>query len=158
MLSLCIFGLFVGPGLADCADGSAVSLTLKSGDNEIVTLSLEDLDSLDQYSFQSTTQWTEGMIEFSGPALANVLAKLEVPYADRPVRLVAANRYSVVLPAEVVATDTPILATRRNGCTFGVRDLGPLWVVFPYDADQIYRTEQIYSASIWQLVEIQIEP
>jgi hypothetical protein len=158
VLSLCIFGFFSGPGLADCANGSAASLTLKSGNDEIATLSLADLDSLDQHSFQTTTQWTEGMIEFSGPALSTVLAKLKVPYTDTPVRLVAANRYSVVLPAEVVTTDTPILATRRNGCTFGVRDLGPLWVVFPYDADRKYRTEQIYAASIWQLVEIQIDP
>ncbi|WP_252928140.1 hypothetical protein [Paracoccus sp. 08] len=32
-----------------------------------------------------------------------------------------------------------------------VRDKGPLWIVYPYDADRQYQTEVIYSRSIWQL-------
>jgi hypothetical protein len=160
ILSIWILPPFTGPVHASCPEeDSTASLTLTSGGEVISTLSLEDLDSLPQHSFQTTTQWTEGPpIEFTGPTLSSLLERLGVAVPDTPVRLVAANRYSVVLPVEVLEADAPIVATRRNGCTFGVRDLGPLWVVFPYDADPKYRTEEIYSTSIWQLMEVEIDP
>lgn len=156
--ALTLFGFLAGPVFGECAPDAGTGLSLVKGGDEVASLTLEDLDRLPQQSFQTTTQWTEGTVEFSGPALADVLAHLEVSAAETPVRLVAANRYSVEMPAEIVTESTPIVATRRNGCPFGVRDLGPLWVVFPYDSDKKYRTEQIYSLSIWQLMAIEVEP
>lgn len=158
ILGISLFGLLAGPSFAGCEQNQDTSLTLTRGGVTVETLSLADLDGLEQQSFRTTTQWTDGTIEFSGPALADVLARLDLSLAETSVRLVAANRYSVVLSPEVVAADTPILATRRDGCTFGLREMGPLWVVFPYDLDKKFRTEQVYAVSIWQLVEIQIEP
>jgi hypothetical protein len=39
-----------------------------------------------------------------------------------------------------------------------VRDKGPLWIVYPYDAKPEYRQELIYSRSIWQLDHIEVKP
>ena len=50
----------------------------------------------------------------------------------------------------------PIIAYRLNGDRMSVRDKGPLWVVYPYDSDQVYQTEVIYSRSIWQLYRIDV--
>jgi hypothetical protein len=36
-----------------------------------------------------------------------------------------------------------------------VRDKGPLWVIYPYDSDD-YRSEVIYSRSIWQLDRLEV--
>ena len=45
----------------------------------------------------------------------------------------------------------PIIAYERNGKEMSVRSKGPLWIVYPYDSNPSYKTEAIYSRSIWQL-------
>ena len=37
------------------------------------------------------------------------------------------------------------------------RDKGPLWVIYPYHDNIDYRSETIYSRSIWQLDRIEAE-
>ena len=38
-----------------------------------------------------------------------------------------------------------------------LRDKGPLWVVFPYDASEEFRRDEIYAQSIWQVDSFLIE-
>lgn len=123
-----------------------------------LALDMAALDRLPQNDFATETQWTEGEITFSGPPLKEVL-ELADPELDAgtSVRLIAANQYEVTLDMKLLSEDVPIIATRMNGKTFGTRQNGPLWVVFPYDQDSRYQSEGVYSASIWQLIEIQIE-
>ena len=81
--------------------------------------------------------------------------------AEGTVELVAENAYSVDLDlgAEVVTETYPIIATRRDGEPFEIRDNGPLWVMFPFDDTPELRAGNVYDLSIWQLVEIrQIGP
>jgi hypothetical protein len=42
-----------------------------------------------------------------------------------------------------------------DGKTMSVRDKGPLWIIYPYDSSADYRTEVVYSRSIWQLDRIE---
>jgi hypothetical protein len=72
--------------------------------------------------------------------------------------MIAVNDYKVEMPWAVMEQDTPIIANRINGEPFSIRDKGPLWVVFPYDSDPRFQTEEIYSLSIWQLNQIQVVP
>ena len=37
-----------------------------------------------------------------------------------------------------------------------VRDKGPVWVLYPFDAGAEYRTDLIYERSIWQLDRIDV--
>ena len=37
-----------------------------------------------------------------------------------------------------------------------LRDKGPLWLVYPYDADTAYQSEVIYARSVWQLDRIEV--
>ncbi|HEX9857587.1 MAG TPA: oxidoreductase, partial [Paracoccaceae bacterium] len=46
----------------------------------------------------------------------------------------------------------------QNGVPLSVRDMGPLWVIYPYDSDVDYQSEVIYSRSIWQLQRMDIRP
>ena len=50
----------------------------------------------------------------------------------------------------------PIIAYRRNGLAMSLREHGPLWIVYPYDAAAEYRSAQAYSHSIWQLDRIAV--
>ena len=117
---------------------------------------LEDLPSVE---FTTSSLWTDGPVTFSGPPLSAVLGAAGI--AEGTVELVAENAYSVDLDlgAEVVTETYPIIATRRDGEPFAIRDNGPLWVMFPFDDTPELRAGNVYDLSIWQLVEIrQIEP
>lgn len=110
-----------------------------------------DLADLSQHTFRTSTIWTEGEQEFSGPSLATVLAAAGMEESVRQIRLTALNDYAVLIDMSQVEADVPIIANRMNGATFSVRGKGPLWVVFPYDSAPRYRTESNFAISVWQL-------
>jgi hypothetical protein len=35
-----------------------------------------------------------------------------------------------------------------------VREKGPLWIVYPYDKNEKFQTEEIYARSVWSLWKI----
>lgn len=110
------------------------------------------LESLPQVSFSTSTIWTEGELVFSGPTLRSVLDAVGADGSS--IAAVAVNDYKIDFPMDELAEDAPIIATRINGKEFGVREKGPLWVVYPYDSALEYQSELVYSRSIWQLVRI----
>lgn len=114
-----------------------------------LALTLEELDALPQVSFTTSTIWTDGDVVFSGVPLKVLLA--DVKGDGTAVEMVALNDYKVAMPLSQIEDGAPIVATRMNGEVMSVRDKGPFWVVFPYDADAKYQTETFYSYSIWQL-------
>ncbi|MGV6888427.1 oxidoreductase [Rhodophyticola sp. SM2404] len=114
----------------------------------------QDLLDLPQVSFETSTLWTEGVLEFSGPSLKSVLASSGAGQGN--IVMTAVNDYSVEMPQDIVSDELPIIANRMNGEPFSVRDKGPLWVVFPYDSDTELQQELIYSYSIWQLNRIEV--
>lgn len=107
------------------------------------------LDSLPQETFTTSTIWTDGRLSFSGPSLAAVLAAAGATGTRVVAR--AVNDYSVEIPLAEIDARFPILATRIDGKTFGVRDKGPIWIVYPYDAEASFRTEVNFGRSVWQL-------
>lgn len=94
-------------------------------------LRLAQLDALPQISIVTETIWTQGKINFTGPALTQVLAAAGI--TSGTVRLSALNDYVIDLDLAGLGVDWPIIATRIDGHTFGVRDNGPLWLIYPYD-------------------------
>ncbi|WP_298677139.1 oxidoreductase [uncultured Lentibacter sp.] len=162
--------LFLAAVLAVCALASApdaqtaqgkVLLTVElaadpaTGQPRTTEFDMAMLDALPQESFQTTTIWTDGVISFSGPALSTLLNSLDSP----PVTLTAyaLNDYSIAIAEVAQDAPYPIIATRMNGAPYSVREGGPLWLVFPYDSDEKYQQETIYSQSIWQLIRLKAE-
>lgn len=132
-----------------------LSVTLEDG--TVISLDRNTLESLPQQVFETSTPWTEGVIGFSGPSLATVLDHLGVP-PGRSIVARAANDYRVIFEPRHIEPAAPIIATRMNGAAFSLRDRGPLWVVFPYDASDAYRTEETISLSIWQVIDLAVRP
>ena len=124
-------------------------------DMTVASFDLAALDSLPQLSFRTSTPWTQGVSEFSGPSLRSVIMAAGGT-ATVTVVARAANDYRVVFSPQHLEPDAPILATRIDGKPFGLRDRGPLWVVYPYDASERYRSEEVNSFSIWQVVELEL--
>ena len=125
-----------------------------AGDTAVFDLAM--LQALPVTSFVTTTIWTDGPQEFTGVALVDLLEALGLE--GGMLRATAINDYAVDIPAADAVEGGPILAFARNGDAMSVREKGPLWVVYPYDSNADYRTELVYSRSIWQLDRIEVLP
>ncbi|QFS83726.1 Oxidoreductase molybdopterin binding domain protein [Roseivivax sp. THAF40] len=107
------------------------------------------LEELGLVTITTSTIWTEGEQEFSGPSLKALTDLLGIE--EGTLTATAVNDYAVEIPVSDAVEDGPILALDRNGEPMSVRDKGPIWVVYPYDANPDYQSEVHYSRSIWQL-------
>ncbi len=115
---------------------------------------LDMLKQLPESSFSTSTIWTEGEVEFRGVLLADLLDTVAAEAST--IHAIALNDYAVDIPTSDAVIDGPIVAYEMNGKAMSIRDKGPLWIVYPYDSDAQYRTELIYSRSIWQLDRMDI--
>jgi len=115
---------------------------------------LEMLQAMETRTFVTETIWTEGAITFEGVGLETLLGALGVESGT--LTATAINDYAVEIPASDAGPDGPIIAFHVNGAPMSVREKGPLWVVYPFDDNTAYQTEQIYSRSIWQLDRITV--
>ena len=123
-----------------------------------VVLDLEAIDALPQSSFETATIWTDEVQSFSGVPVALLLEHAGLADAigrqDRTLQLVALNDYRVEIPLDEVTMEVPIVATRIDERTVSIRDKGPYWLIYPFDDDARYRSEEIYKRSIWQLAQM----
>jgi hypothetical protein len=110
------------------------------------------LEALDPVTFTTSTIWTDGAQEFTGVPLHVLLDALNID--DARLSATAINDYAVEIPTSDAVEGGPIIAYLNNGSAMSVRDKGPLWIVYPYDSNDAYQTETIYSRSIWQLDRI----
>lgn len=157
MIFRTIIALFVAAAVIagqGAAAQEANSLSVVFADGTETSLTLDDLDAMDQVSFATNTIWTNAANRFSGVPLRVLLEKLGAEATA--LRMVALNDYWVEMPVADLEADVPIIATRMNGAPMSVRDKGPYWVMFPFDDHPDYRTETNFSRSIWQLHRIRL--
>ncbi len=123
---------------------------------EAAAFDFEMLADLPQTTIETTTIWTDGVQEFTGVLLSDLLDVLCIE--DGVLHAMAINDYQVDIPVAAVGQQGPIVAHSQNGRPMSVRDKGPLWIIYPYDSAPEYRTEVVYSRSIWQLDRIRVTP
>ncbi|WP_342069005.1 oxidoreductase [Yoonia algicola] len=129
----------------------ALSMT---NDGDQLLLDLDMLMALPATTFETSTIWTEGVHQFKGVSLADFAASVG---AEAGLFLATAiNDYTVEIPFSDAVTGGPIIAYLMDGEAMSVRDKGPLWVIYPYDSNSLYRSEVVYSRSIWQLDRVEI--
>lgn len=149
-------GLYCGIILTSVAhagghDGTLLTVSISG---ESVTYDRAALEALGSESFETTTIWTEGLQTFTGVPLTALVGTLGID--GEALKATAINDYAVEIPLSDAVEDGPIIAYEMNGEPMSVRDKGPLWVVYPYDSNPDYRSEVIYSRSIWQLDRISV--
>lgn len=138
----------------DAALAGPVVLTVTATDKSIA-LNLEELRAMPVTSFETTTIWTEGVQQFQGVLLADVLRILDL--SGTSVTAMAINDYMVSIPASDATADGPMIAYTRNGKVMHRRGKGPLWLVYPFDSNVEYQTQTIHARAIWQLDRLSIE-
>ena len=112
------------------------------------------LRALDDTIIETTTIWTDGVRRFQGVSLKVLIDFLEI--SEGSLTAAAINDYAVEIPVSDATPDGPILAYLMDDEVMSVRDKGPLWVIYPYDSSAEYRSEVIFSRSIWQLDRITV--
>ncbi|THF93418.1 MAG: oxidoreductase [Sulfitobacter sp. SK025] len=153
-ISNTIYALVGALAIASAANAGETLLDVSIGDQQH-KYTLEDLQALPSTEFATTTIWTDGQQVFEGVLLKELLGKLDVTEGE--IEATAINDYSVTLPVSDATVDGPIVAYLLNGSLMSRRGKGPLWIVYPYDSNPSYKTETIYSRSIWQMDRIAVK-
>ena len=112
------------------------------------------LEALPQSSFSTRTPWFAQARRFTGPLLRDVLAACGAQGTQ--LRLIALNDYRVDMPFEDCQRHDVIVARLLDGQAMAVRDKGPLFVVYPFDAQPELRSATYYTRSAWQLRAIEV--
>lgn len=124
-------------------------------DGDKAVFDIEMLQALPQTTYTTTTIWTEGTHEFTGVLLSDLLAA--VGSEPALVNATAINDYAVEIPPEDAIPGGALVAYLFDGEQMSIRDKGPLWVVYNWDQDPTYKTEVVYSRSIWQFDRIEVK-
>ena len=113
------------------------------------------LKALPETVYKTSTVWTEGLNEFKGARLVDLLAAIDA----RPKSVIAwaINDYMAEFDPTQDGWNEALIAYSVNGKPMPVREKGPLWIVFPYDESPKFRSDYIYSQSVWQLNRIDVE-
>lgn len=123
-------------------------------------LGFSALSELPVTDYLTSTVWTDGVASFSGVLLWDLLLHIGIDPVtwQGSMTFHAIDGYLARIESEVVTQQAPILALLKNGQPMARRRHGPFWVVFPYDADPAFRTETIFSLSVWQVERLSVAP
>ncbi|MDD2179138.1 molybdopterin-dependent oxidoreductase [Acidovorax sp. D2M1] len=112
------------------------------------------LEKLPQHSFSTQTPWYPSAVTFTGPLLRDVLAA--VGAKGTKITAVALNDYKTEIPADDATRHDVIVARLMNNRPMPIREKGPLFIVFPFDAKAELRSELYYNRAAWQLNALHI--
>jgi len=141
-------------GTADATETPVLEVTAGQVPDQTFSLSVQDLRAIGVQDIVTSTIWTEGVHEFSGVPLYALLRHLDV--TGSTIQAVALNDYAVSIPFSDARTGGAIVAFAIDGQPIPRREKGPLWIIYPFDQSPEYRTETVYSRSIWQLNRLNI--
>lgn len=126
-----------------------------TSDGKSALFDIEQLKAIGDTHIRTATPWTMGETEFVGVPFKKLFDTVSVQ--GKKVTVTALNDYSATMNVSTLTENNAILAYEMDGKLLSVRDKGPLWVIFPFDADTRYRTDEYWSKSVWQVKSITIE-
>lgn len=132
---------------------SAVLLTLESASGQRISLTREELESLPQTTFTTSTPWTKGIHSYQGPKLNLIIDKLSQPLNG--IRIYALNGYSYDIGIKDLQKYPFVLALQQDSKNMTLRNKGPLWILVPFDQNpKFISDEKLLNQSVWQVNKI----
>jgi hypothetical protein len=122
--------------------------------DKVAEFDMDMLAALPQHTFSTKSPWYPEAHKFTGPLLRDVLAAVDAQ--GKNLRAVALNDYKVDLPVGDALKFNLVLARLMDDKPMSVREKGPLFIIYPFDADETLRNERYYSRSAWQLKAIDV--
>jgi hypothetical protein len=153
LLSFCLTVLSAFAS-ADVGDKIILTVTGQTAGNEI-QLTDAMLAKLTQKSMTVQTPWYPSPKTFEGPLLRDVLKLAGIKSGQ--IRLVALNDYTISIPVSDAFQYDVIVARLLNGKPMGIREKGPLFVVYPFHEHEELRKTDYYRRCSWQLRSISAE-
>ena len=102
----------------------------------------------------TTCPWYDGQVLFEGVPMNRLLDWV----GARGSRVLATghNQVAAELPREDLSRFGVMVATKLNGAVVEARNIGPLFVIYPYDAHPELKQQQYYERSLLQLSRLTI--
>ncbi|EBV3599976.1 hypothetical protein DOI34_25780 [Salmonella enterica subsp. enterica serovar Virchow] len=135
-------------------------LTITRTDGTVQELSLDDLKAVGEVTMRTplfahpADSGSPEVRTVKGPLLRDLLKRYNV--TGRTARATALDAYQIDIPVEDLTAYNVVLATEIDGKQLSIRDLGPLWVVYPLGEHPELRTPVFESRSIWQVNALQM--
>jgi hypothetical protein len=108
-----------------------------------------------QHAFTTLTPWGKQPIHFEGPLLRDVLALVKA--SGTSIRATALNDYQTSIPVADTQRFDVLLAHKMDGQAIPVKSKGPLFVIYPFGADETLRSPLFYERAAWQLKSLHLE-
>jgi hypothetical protein len=112
------------------------------------------LEALGLVSITTATPWYTDPVTFEGVPMARLMEA--VGAAGSEVVAVALNDYRSEIPISDFGEYGVIVALKRDGRYMPVRDKGPLFIVYPYDARSELHSQKYYGRSVWHLTRLMV--
>ncbi len=147
----------VGPALLEIVgklEHSNATLQINGKSESAAVFDLALLESLPAVTIRTQTPWTKGVGEFTGVRMDVLLER--VGASSEHLVLEALDEYSVESLEEPYQSYPIVIAYKLNGKYMSVRELGPLWVMYPFDAYPELNSEQSRAQCVWQLRRITV--
>lgn len=151
---LLLLSALPGAAAAQTAPPPAAPVVLTVGQ---AAFEMAALARMKQRTIRTTTPWYDQPREFTGPLLRDVLAAAGLAAGAKGMaRFTALNDYRVEIPLEDAREHDVIVARLLDGQPMGVRQKGPLFVMYPFDEKPALRTTVYFARCIWQLRSIEL--
>lgn len=131
-----------------------ISGRLKGPHGARADFSMPMLEAMPQVSLQAQTPWFNESHTFTGPLLRDVLTRCGAQ--GDALRLKALNDFRADMPMADALQHDVVLARLRDGKPMSVREKGPLFVMYPFNAKPELRSTAYYTRSVWQLRWIEV--
>lgn len=111
---------------------------------------LAQIEAIGLHRVTTSTYWPADDGTYEGPLLRDLLAAAGLANAAQ-VRVTALDGFTQAIPREDWTRWPVMVATRKNGAALGVRDKGPLRIVYPRDMDPALRDAQYRLRWVWMI-------
>lgn len=115
---------------------------------------MEMLEAMEVTSFETNTPWTKGLTRFTGVRLTALLSAVSATTSN--IKMTAEDGYIYELERKIEDKYPVIIAYKKDDDYMSIRQLGPLWLMFPFDDFPELDTEENRAASVWQLKQMEI--
>lgn len=112
------------------------------------------LEGLGLKTIVTTNPFVEGVHRYDGVLLSDVLDRVGATGTVLVAK--ALDGYSIDIPIADARAYPVLLAMKRDGATMGIRQKGPIWIVYPLDQHPELRTENVSVRSVWQLTTLTV--
>jgi len=117
----------------------------------------EMLKAIEWGAIKTHTNWHDGLQLFEGPAGRAFVEALGLEEdTNKTFRITALNGYEADVPVRDFFETGLILAMKRDGTIMTVRNKGPLFIIYPYDDNPDYNTDDYHIRSVWHIKKIHI--